>query len=264
MFLIGRAKGVAIFAAFALLCGLPVSIFCRGASAAEAGDCVLDKCVAKESAPQPDAAPPANDTTRAAPFRRSASAPGDFDFYVLSLSWSSGFCATGGAAKGRSQCGAGANLGFVVHGLWPQYEQGYPSDCGPAGRVPSRIALQSAQGLFPDEGLARYEWRKHGTCSGKSPTDYFADVRRARDAIIVPPSFREAKEPQTWTPVDIERAFIAANPRLRPGMLAVACTNAVLQEIRICFAKDLRDFRACPEVSRQNCRTREISVPPMR
>ena len=85
------------------------------------------------------------------------------------------------AARARGQCDPGANLGFVVHGLWPQYEHGYPSDCGPAARFPSRIALETAQGLYPSEGLARHEWRKHGTCSGKSPTDYFADVRRARD-----------------------------------------------------------------------------------
>jgi ribonuclease T2 len=46
-------------------------------------------------------------------------------------------------------------------------------------------------------------------------------------------------------------------------MLGVACTSAVLQEVRICFSKDLRDFHACPEVSRQGCRVREISVPPI-
>jgi ribonuclease T2 len=196
-------------------------------------------------------------------FRGAASTPGDFDFYVLSLSWSSGFCETPAGAKAHGQCNAGANLGFVVHGLWPQYEHGYPSDCGPAARYPSRMAIESTQGLYPSEGLARYEWRKHGTCSGKSPTDYFADVRRARDSIVIPTPFASPKDQQTWTPVDIARAFIAANPRLRPGMLGVACAGSVLQEVRICFSKDLRDFHDCPEVSRQGCRVREISVPPI-
>jgi ribonuclease T2 len=195
--------------------------------------------------------------------RDAVRTPGNFDFYVLSLSWSSGFCETAAGARARGQCNAGANLGFVVHGLWPQYEHGYPSDCGPAARFPSRLALQGAQGLYPNEGLARHEWQKHGTCSGKSPTDYFADVRRARDSIVIPAPFVAAKEKQTWTPIDIARAFIAANARLRPGMLGVACANSVLQEVRICFSKDLRDFHACPEVSRQGCRVREISVPPI-
>lgn len=119
------------------------------------------------------------------------------------------------------------------------------------------------KGLYPDEGLARHEWRMHGTCSGKSPTDYFADVRRAREAIVIPPPFRNAHETQTWTPVDIQRAFIAANPRLRPGMLAVECNRSVLSEVRICFSKDLRNFVACPEVARHFCYARQITVPPM-
>jgi ribonuclease T2 len=193
---------------------------------------------------------------------RGPSAPGDFDFYVLALSWSPSFCQTASAARAEAQCGGGANLGFVVHGLWPQYEHGYPSDCGPAARSPSRIALESAAGVYPDEGLARHEWRKHGVCSGKSPTDYFADVRKAREAIVVPPPFAAAKEAQSWTPIDIERAFVAANRRLRPGMLGLACAHGVLQEVRVCFSRDLRDFHACPEVSSQGCHARQVSVPP--
>ena len=194
---------------------------------------------------------------------RAQDAPGRFDFYVLALSWSSGFCASGGAARARTQCDPGAGLGFVVHGLWPQNVHGYPSDCGMTAQSPSRYALAATRGVYPDEGLARYEWRKHGTCSGKSPTDYFADVRAARESIVVPTPFREARTEQTWSPIDIQRAFIAANPRLRPGMLAVACRRGVLEEVRICLSKDLRDFQACPEIVREACRTQQISVPPI-
>jgi ribonuclease T2 len=196
--------------------------------------------------------------------RTAANTPGDFDFYVLSLSWSPGFCETPAAARVHGQCETGANLGFVVHGLWPQYSRGYPSDCSPAARSPSRIALESARNLYPNEELARHEWAKHGTCSAKGPTDYFADVRRARDTITIPVPFVASKEKQTWAPIDILRAFIAANSRLRPGMLGLECKNGILQEVRICFSKDVRDFHVCPEISRQGCRAREISVPPIR
>lgn len=189
--------------------------------------------------------------------------PGNFDFYVLALSWSPGFCETPAAQRAGSQCAAGAGQGFVVHGLWPQYEHGYPSECSPASRFPSRIAMEAAQGLYPSEGLARHEWQKHGTCSGKSPTDYFADVRRAREMIVVPEAFVAPNEEQTWAPLDIMRAFIAANPRLRPGMLGVACEKSVLQEVRICLSKDLKDFHVCPQISRQGCHTREVAVPPI-
>jgi ribonuclease T2 len=187
--------------------------------------------------------------------------PGDFDFYVLALSWSPGFCELdGGSDRNREQCASGANLHFVVHGLWPQYERGYPSDCGPSGRTPSRMVFDQAQGLFPSESLARYEWRKHGTCSGSSPSDYFADIRRARDKVVIPPSLAKADSDQSWTALDLERAFVAANPGLRTDMMSVGCKRGVLQEVRICFSKDLRNFRTCQEVDRSGCRTRDITV----
>lgn len=230
-------------------------------SAAQQSGCLLDNCADRRGPSQPDARSSDRGYDANRPRPRGASDPGDFDFYVLSLSWSAGFCATGGAEKNARQCSGGQRLGFVVHGLWPQYERGFPQDCGPAGRSPSRVALDQASGLFPDEGLARYEWRKHGTCSGKSPSDYFADVRRARDAIVIPPQFKGAGDSQTWAPVDILRAFESANPRLRPGMSAVGCRGGVLQEVRFCMSKDLRDFRPCPEVARQSCRARQVAVP---
>lgn len=188
-------------------------------------------------------------------------APGDFDLYVLALSWSPGFCELDGDRERNSeQCADGAGLRFVVHGLWPQYERGYPSECGPSGRTPSRIALDQAKGLFPTEGLARYQWRKHGTCSGSSPSDYFADVRRAREKVVIPPVLAKADRDQNWTAIDLERAFVAANPGLRTDMMSVACKRGVLQEVRICLSKDLRDFRMCGEVDRSGCRARDITV----
>ncbi len=194
-------------------------------------------------------------------FGQRSSAPGDFDFYVLALSWSPGFCELDGdRARNREQCGDGAGLRLVVHGLWPQNERGYPSDCGPAGRSPSRIALEQAEGVFPTEGLARYEWRKHGTCTGSSPSEYFRDVRRARDKIAIPPALAKADRDQTWTAIDIERAFAAANPGLRPDMMSVACKRGVLQEVRICLTKDLRDFRTCQQIDRSGCRARDFTV----
>lgn len=187
--------------------------------------------------------------------------PGDFDFYVLALSWSPGFCELDGdRTRNREQCGEGAGLRFVVHGLWPQNERGYPSDCGPAGRTPSRIALEQAEGLFPTESLARYQWRKHGTCTGSSPSDYYRDVRRARAKVAIPPVLAKAERDQSWTASDLERAFAAANPGLRSDMMSVSCKRGVLQEVKICFTRDLRDFRTCQQVDRSGCRAREFTV----
>lgn len=248
----------------------------RAKPAAAGTPCVLDRCVggAAPAAPgpaQPQAETPDENIIPPPPRRRyggsrdesGGSAPGNFDFYVLSLSWSSGFCETGGDGNGNSQCDAGSGLGFVVHGLWPQFERGFPSNCGGGGE-PSRIALNEAKGLFPDEGLARYEWRKHGACSGKNPQAYFADARRAYEALTIPDDYKHPTDERTAAPLDVARAFISANRGLRLDAMAVACKSQTLQEVRICFAKDLRSFRDCPEVARGACRTRGMRIPPVR
>lgn len=235
-------------------------------------DCVLDRCADQAPATKPAGegsqgegtqAPPASPAHDVAPSRRvtpGALAPGAFDFYLLALSWSPGFCEVGGGQRPNRQCEPGAKLGFVVHGLWPQFERGYPLDCEGVSS-PSQIALDHAKDLYPDLRLARYEWRKHGTCSGRSPSDYFADVARAREMIVIPTAFAKPDAAQTFSPIDIERAFIAANPRLRPGMLAIGCRRDVLEDVKLCLSKDLREFRACPEVVRRSCRREEIRVP---
>jgi ribonuclease T2 len=192
---------------------------------------------------------------------RGGGTPGDFDFYVLALSWSPGFCEFGGKrSRDREQCAEGSGLRFVVHGLWPQYERGYPSDCDISNRSPSRMAMAEAEGVYPTESLARYEWRKHGTCTGSSPADYFRAARRARDKVVIPPSLAGSERDQRWTVLDLERAFVAANPGLRTDMMSVACKRGVLQEVRICLSKDLRDFRTCREVDRSGCRGGEVTV----
>lgn len=147
-----------------------------------------------------------------------------------------------------------------MHGLWPQYEHGFPSECGPSGRFPSRAALAEAREVFPDEGLARYQWRRHGTCSGKSPAAYFTEVRRARDAVRIPERFQSMPAGLSVAPVEIERAFADSNPALRPDMMAVICRRGMLQEVRICFERDLRGFRRCPEVDRSGCGSGEIRI----
>jgi len=183
-----------------------------------------------------------------------------FDFYVFALSWSPGFCAVEGQEKDREQCAIGARTGFVVHGLWPQNETASAIDC-PAGQRPiPRPALDEARDLFPSEGLARYQWRKHGGCSGFAPAAWLSDVRRARGAIVVPPIFTHLQNELRIEPEDVLRQFREVNPRLRPGMAAIACPRNIFQEIRICMSRDLRDFVPCPQVVQKSCRARAISV----
>ena len=91
---------------------------------------------------------------------------GEFDYYVMSLSWSPNWCAQTGDGRGDPQCDAGRGLSFTLHGLWPQNEMGYPSYCRTGARDPSRSDTAAMTDIMGGAGLAFYEWKKHGRCSG--------------------------------------------------------------------------------------------------
>ena len=190
---------------------------------------------------------------------RYSSAPGRFDFYVLALSWSPSFCSSEAGRRSREQCAPGAGNAFVVHGLWPQYERGFPSWCNDTN--PPRYAVEQARGVFPEEGLARYQWRKHGSCSGLSPTAYYELVRQIKNRVVIPEDLKRPRQGQSMDPREIERSFVTANKSLRADMISVTCMRGQLQEVRICISKDGRDFRTCPEVDRNSCRIGNVSVP---
>ncbi|MFT0891641.1 ribonuclease T2 family protein [Pseudochelatococcus sp. G4_1912] len=201
---------------------------------------------------------------QARPVERAAK-PGVFDFYVLALSWSPGFCALGGKARQHAQCTDGKEHGFVVHGLWPQYEHGFPRECSMIPnsmgmRVPSRYAMSIAADIFPDQGLARHQWRMHGTCSGKTPEVYFRETARARDVVAVPRTLQNLRTRRLVSTGEVERAFIAANPGLEENMIATACESGRLKEVRICLTRDLSAFRACSQVDRRGCRDHTITI----
>jgi ribonuclease T2 len=199
---------------------------------------------------------------------RRQSTPGEFDFYVLSLSWSPSFCEAaserdnGNGGRSSAQCG-GRPFSFVVHGLWPQYEHGFPDYCQrPSPRLDRNI-MTSMLDLMPAPGLIFNEWDKHGTCSGLGARAYFETIRKARSAVKIPPEFLELSAPKTVAPAEIEDAFIKVNPGLSNSAIAVTCDRTRLSEVRICLSKDLQ-FRACEEIDRRACRRDQVVMPPMR
>jgi ribonuclease T2 len=198
---------------------------------------------------------------------RRQNAPGEFDFYVLALSWSPSYCEAaqerGGLGKSQQiQCG-GRPYSFVVHGLWPQYDRGSPNYCQqPAPRLDGRI-VSSMLDLMPAPGLIFSQWDKHGTCSGLQQRAYFETIRKARAAIKIPEQFLELAEHKMVTPDEVEDAFVKANPGLSSSAIAVICDTRRLSEVRICISKELQ-FRACEEVDRRACRREKVVMPPMR
>ena len=135
---------------------------------------------------------------------RRQNQPGQFDFYVLALSWSPTFCEAT-AEKGRTskeQCG-GRPFSFIVHGLWPQYEKGFPEYCqNPAPRLDRNI-VASMLDLMPAPRLIFHEWDRHGVCSGLGARGYFDTVRKARAQVKIPEPYFELAKPLTVTPDEV-------------------------------------------------------------
>ena len=190
---------------------------------------------------------------------QSHAEPGDFDFYVLALSWSPSWCEGDGAGSGSRQCRAGADHGFVVHGLWPQYERGYPEHCADGPRVPAPAA-DAMLDIMPDRRLIFSQWRKHGTCTGLSPTAYLEETRAAYDSVVIPAPLADPARDRTVSALEVEAAFAAANPGLTPEGIAISCEAGRLEEVRICLSRDL-GFRVCPEVNREGCRQKRLRLP---
>jgi ribonuclease T2 len=189
--------------------------------------------------------------------------PGQFDFYVLALSWSPSYCESAGNRADPTQCRSQKPLGFIVHGLWPQYDRGFPADCAYNAPRVSDQTIREMRDVMPSRGLIIHQWRKHGTCSGLSSDQYFALTRKAFEKIKIPAQFGEATRWQSFSPPEVENAFRVANPGLQQDMLSVTCDRRNLREVRICLTKDL-EFRGCPQVDRQACRNNRISLPPVR
>jgi ribonuclease T2 len=183
-----------------------------------------------------------------------------FDFYVLSLSWSPSWCLENDPSGRSQQCAAENDHGFIVHGLWPQNEQGYPEFCRTreSDRVPEALG-RTLFDIMPSMGLIGHEWRKHGSCSGLSQKDYFTVLRAAREKVTIPSTLHSETRQRT-NAAEIETSLTAANPGLRNDALAVTCAAGRVDEVRICFNKDL-SFRACNAVDRAGCKMKNLSLP---
>jgi ribonuclease T2 len=199
----------------------------------------------------------------------SQNVAGQFDYYALVLSWSPTYCSDEGQDD-DSQCNRrdGRRYSFVLHGLWPQYERGYPSACPLPRRpfVPEPL-INSMLDIMPSRGLVIHEYRTHGTCSGLDPVKYFATARQLFEGITIPARFRNPFESQFVAPGDIRTEFLRANPSFSADMMTVVCGGAGggLKEVRFCLSKDGQP-RACGEneTRRPLCSTDRVFIPPTR
>jgi len=175
--------------------------------------------------------------------------PGQFDYYLLSLSWSPTYCLT--HPEDIGQC-SGKGFGFVLHGLWPQFESGgYPQNCT-ADRQLSQQAAALGASLYPSPKLVQHEWERHGTCSGMDPSDYFRTADRAVAVVKVPEMFQAPRTTLSMTAAQIVAQFRASNSALPEDGITVACSRGELSEVRICLNRDLT-IRSCGRRVRNSC-----------
>lgn len=181
---------------------------------------------------------------------------GDFDYYVLSLSWSPTWCALEGEDRGSPQCADGAGYGWVLHGLWPQYERGWPSYCRSSERDPSRRDTAAMADIMGSGGSAWHQWKKHGRCSGLSSDDFFALAREAYGRITRPDVFRRLDRDVKIPASVVEETFLEANEGLRANGITITCKAGRIQEARVCMTRDL-ELRTCGANVVRDCSMRD-------
>jgi len=177
--------------------------------------------------------------------------PGKFDFYVLTLSWSPDHCARNGK-RDVQQCGSGKKYGFVLHGLWPQYQKGYPANCSTEKLPP--LVKQKFRGLFPNDRLFDHQWQKHGTCTGQKPIEYLTLSRNLKYSLVIPSAYKSPEKPFHTTLEDLKSTFITANKTWNVNGIAPVCSDSgrFLQEVFFCYSKDGKPGICSAEILRRS------------
>ena len=188
---------------------------------------------------------------------------GEFDYYVLALSWSPTWCALEGDRRGSPQCEDEADFGWVLHGLWPQYEAGWPSYCPTDARNPSRSDTAAEADLFGTSGNAWHQWNKHGRCTGLSSADYYRLAREAFGRVTRPEIFRQLEQAVRLPASVVEDAFLEDNAGLDADEITITCKAGRIQEARICLTRDLEP-RACSGSVARDCRMTDALFDPIR
>ncbi len=212
-------------------------------------------------------APEASASAERAEVTAPAAESSDFDYYVLVLSWSPTHCASDDG-RGRDddlQCRGGRPFGFVLHGLWPQYERGYPQDCpSDEPRTVADDLMERMLAISPSEKLVQHEWVKHGTCSGLSQRDYVAKAEKAFGNVVVPPAFAKLAQAVTTTPDDVRASFVASTPQWPENSVAATCRRNELAEVWVCLDKQLSPRACSKDVSNKHCGDRRVRMRAMR
>lgn len=188
---------------------------------------------------------------------------GEFDYYVLALSWSPNWCEIEGDAKGSDQCDPRHDFGWTLHGLWPQFHRGWPSYCNTPEAPPRRSETAEMADIMGTPGLAWHQWKKHGTCSGLSASAYLDLSRAAYDSVNRPAIFRKLERSVSLPASLIEEAFLKANPQFDANSVTVTCRDHHIQEVRLCLSRDMQPVPCGRDVIK-DCSLKDAVFAPIR
>lgn len=175
---------------------------------------------------------------------------GEYDYYVMALSWSPTFCST--HPDEDEQCGR-KGYGFILHGLWPQYQNGGgPERCVSDEDDPDRKTVNAALAFMPSRRLIDHEWRAHGVCTGLGAEKYFDLADRAFASLTVPSALKAPPASLQMSGNELRAALKQVNPTLSDNMLNLHCSQGELVEVRVCVDRDAR-LRACGKGMRNAC-----------
>ncbi len=179
---------------------------------------------------------PAASKTPIASLTSSVDSMSSFDYFVLALLWSPDYCASNGGDDPQ-QCSIGKKLGFVLHGLWPQNNRGYPVNCSTQS-MPQAVKNQYS-GLYPNDALFDHEWEKHGTCTGLAPAAFLDLSRKVKNSVIIPAAYRSPETAFRTTVAQLRNEFAQANPTFKPAAFEVNCSGSgrYLKELYVCFSR---------------------------
>lgn len=181
---------------------------------------------------------------------------GAFDYYMLVLSWSPEFCYSHPSA---AQCSK--HTGFIVHGLWPQRNDGsYPLNCQTTQPPPTDPGAMA--GIMPQE-IIEHEWQQHGTCSGLSGDEYFALIRKLYKSLTIPGQLRAPSGSSIVSAKELKQLFERSNPGWNDADIAIQRRGNYLSAVNVCESKSASPAPvACSGIPDANGGT--FIVPPVR
>jgi ribonuclease T2 len=180
--------------------------------------------------------------------------------YTLALTWAPDVCARNPASNLECR-GKTARFGFVLHGLWPDSDNGtWPQWCPTRSPATAQVPAYVVRHMVcttPSVDLIAHEWGKHGTCMAPNPQTYFTQSSRMFHALHMPDMATLARR-SGLTAGALRAAFADANPRYpRKSIGVMLGQDGSLQELHLCHD---RSFRPTACAMRGAADTAEITI----